>query len=231
MSVAAPRERRRARSRRRSPSPSSRCSGPRAVRTRRRRRSRFDVARDRADGPPGLHDRAHDADHDRAGAARLRRREARAAASSLFGPPERWAATTRSLVWAQPTCSCRRFTGSTTFAIPSPCTYDLEVAAAKYFDALLGRRGAARASTSTARSSTAATTAACRSRRCRGAARSASGCRSRCGGEMIERATTRPRAGSRCASHDARARSRAPARARRCRRSTRRRRAARGGSR
>ncbi len=35
------------------------------------------------------------------------------------------------------------FTGSTPFAVEVPCTYDLEVASAKYFDALDGRRRAA----------------------------------------------------------------------------------------
>ena len=35
------------------------------------------------------------------------------------------------------------FTGTTMFALELPCTYDLEVAATKYFYALRGRRGAA----------------------------------------------------------------------------------------
>ncbi len=54
----------------------------------------------------------------------------------LFGPPERWAVTTRSLVWAQLDVVVPAFTGTTTVAMPIPCSYDLEVAAAKYLRAL-----------------------------------------------------------------------------------------------
>jgi Family of unknown function (DUF6084) len=54
----------------------------------------------------------------------------------LFGPPERWAVTTRSLVWAQLDVLVPSFTGSTTVAVPVPCSYDLELAAAKYLYSL-----------------------------------------------------------------------------------------------
>jgi hypothetical protein len=54
----------------------------------------------------------------------------------LFGPPERWAVTTRSLVWHKADVLVPTFTGSTTFRIPVPCSYDLELAAAKYFYSL-----------------------------------------------------------------------------------------------
>jgi hypothetical protein len=54
----------------------------------------------------------------------------------LFGPPERWSVTTRSLVWMQRDVLVPAFTGSTTVAIPIECTYDMEVAAAKYLYAL-----------------------------------------------------------------------------------------------
>jgi hypothetical protein len=54
----------------------------------------------------------------------------------LFGPPERWATTTRSLVWTIAEMLVPGFTGSTTFHIPIECSYDLEVAAPKYFCAL-----------------------------------------------------------------------------------------------
>ena len=50
----------------------------------------------------------------------------------LFGAPERWAATTRSFLWAQPSTVVPAFTGSADFALDVPCSYDLEVAAAKY---------------------------------------------------------------------------------------------------
>ncbi len=54
----------------------------------------------------------------------------------LFGPPERWSVTTRSLVWCQLDVVVPAFTGSTTVAVPVACSYDLEVAAAKYLHAL-----------------------------------------------------------------------------------------------
>jgi Family of unknown function (DUF6084) len=56
--------------------------------------------------------------------------------AGLFGAPERWAVTTHSLVWAQLDVVVPEFTGSTTVAVPLACSYDLELAAAKYLDAL-----------------------------------------------------------------------------------------------
>jgi hypothetical protein len=56
--------------------------------------------------------------------------------TGLFGPPERWSVTTRSLVWAQLDVVVGAFTGSTTVTVPIACNYDLEVAAAKYLHAL-----------------------------------------------------------------------------------------------
>src|SRR5262249_20786263 len=54
----------------------------------------------------------------------------------LFGPPEGWSVTTRSILWTQLDLLVPAFTGSTTFQAPVTCSYDHEVAAAKYFDAL-----------------------------------------------------------------------------------------------
>jgi hypothetical protein len=54
----------------------------------------------------------------------------------LFGAPERWATTTRSLVWTIVDVLVPGFTGSTTVQVPVECSLDLEVAAAKYFYAL-----------------------------------------------------------------------------------------------
>jgi hypothetical protein len=54
----------------------------------------------------------------------------------LFGPPERWAVTTRSLVWAQLDVVVPAFTGTTTVTVPVACNYDLEVASAKYLHSL-----------------------------------------------------------------------------------------------
>jgi hypothetical protein len=54
----------------------------------------------------------------------------------LFGAPERWAVTTRSLVWSQLDVVVPAFTGSTTVSVPISCHYDLELAAAKYLHSL-----------------------------------------------------------------------------------------------
>jgi Family of unknown function (DUF6084) len=54
----------------------------------------------------------------------------------LFGAPERWAVTTRSLVWAQLDVVVPAFTGSTIVNVPIACHYDLELAAAKYLHSL-----------------------------------------------------------------------------------------------
>ena len=56
----------------------------------------------------------------------------------LFGAPERWAVTTRSMVWAQLDVLVPAFTGSTTVSVPISCSYDLELAAAKYLHSLPG---------------------------------------------------------------------------------------------
>ncbi len=54
----------------------------------------------------------------------------------LFGAPERWAVTTRSLVWSRLDVLVPAFTGSTTVSVPIACNYDLELAAAKYLHSL-----------------------------------------------------------------------------------------------
>ena len=62
--------------------------------------------------------------------------ETRARLVDLFGPPERWAATTEALRWAHVDALVKGFTGATSFTLDVPCTYDLEVAAAKYLYSL-----------------------------------------------------------------------------------------------
>jgi Family of unknown function (DUF6084) len=54
----------------------------------------------------------------------------------LFGSPERWAVTTRSLVWSQLDVLVPAFTGMTTVGVPIACNYDMELAAAKYLHSL-----------------------------------------------------------------------------------------------
>jgi len=54
----------------------------------------------------------------------------------LFGAPERWAVTTRSLVWAKLDVLVPAFAGTTTVSVPIACHFDLELAAAKYLHSL-----------------------------------------------------------------------------------------------
>jgi hypothetical protein len=54
----------------------------------------------------------------------------------LFGTPERWAATTTSIVWARVETLLPSFASEAEFTLVVPCTYDLEVASSKYMDAL-----------------------------------------------------------------------------------------------
>src|ERR1700728_414553 len=49
----------------------------------------------------------------------------RARLVELFGAPERWAVTTRSLVWAHLDVVVPAFTGSTTVVVPIAASFDL----------------------------------------------------------------------------------------------------------
>jgi Family of unknown function (DUF6084) len=62
--------------------------------------------------------------------------ETRERLTELFGPPASWAPSTSGLPWARVTAAVPGFTGETRFSLEVPCTYDLEVAAAKYFYAV-----------------------------------------------------------------------------------------------
>lgn len=54
----------------------------------------------------------------------------------LFGTPERWGQTLRTMLWMHTSVNVRPFTGETTAVLPLPCTFDFSVAATKYFDGL-----------------------------------------------------------------------------------------------
>jgi hypothetical protein len=56
----------------------------------------------------------------------------------LFGAPQEWGRSLRSLLWTHTVSQVPAFTGSTVAEILVPCTYDFEVVAAKYLDALTG---------------------------------------------------------------------------------------------
>ena len=62
--------------------------------------------------------------------------EEKAKLHELFGEPERWGNTLRTFLWTNVTTVVPRFSGSTLVDLPVPCTYDLEVVSAKYFNAL-----------------------------------------------------------------------------------------------
>jgi hypothetical protein len=56
----------------------------------------------------------------------------------LFGEPDRWGQTLRSMLWTHAGIVVPRFTGSVLADIPVPCTFDFNVAATKYFHGLTG---------------------------------------------------------------------------------------------
>jgi hypothetical protein len=56
----------------------------------------------------------------------------------LFGEPARWHETLRPLLWTHVSVLVPRFEGTIDVDVPVACSYDLEVAAAKYFHALDG---------------------------------------------------------------------------------------------
>ncbi|KUI20087.1 DUF6084 family protein [Mycobacterium sp. GA-2829] len=54
----------------------------------------------------------------------------------LFGPRERWSATQHTFLWQHAATVVPGFTATTTVDLPLECTYDVEVASAKYLHAL-----------------------------------------------------------------------------------------------
>ena len=54
----------------------------------------------------------------------------------LFGTPDRWSETLRGFLWTNATVVVPPFTGTGRATLTVTCTYDFEVAAAKYFHAL-----------------------------------------------------------------------------------------------
>jgi Family of unknown function (DUF6084) len=62
--------------------------------------------------------------------------EAQALLLDLFGEPDRWSRTVRSLLWTRGTVLIPPFAGHGSAQLDVPCTYDLNVAVAKYFHAL-----------------------------------------------------------------------------------------------
>lgn len=73
-------------------------------------------------------------------AARLRgyARGEEARLLELFGDPREWSTTLRTLPWLRTTMVVPAFEKTTVAELDVPCTYDLEVTAARYFAALAG---------------------------------------------------------------------------------------------
>jgi Family of unknown function (DUF6084) len=56
----------------------------------------------------------------------------------LFGERDRWVSTLRPMTWTTCSAVVPGFTGAADVDLPLPCTYDLDVAAARYLQALDG---------------------------------------------------------------------------------------------
>jgi hypothetical protein len=56
----------------------------------------------------------------------------------LFGTPDRWGQTMRTMLWTHVGAVVPPFTATCEFDLPVPCSYDFSLAATKYFDALEG---------------------------------------------------------------------------------------------
>ncbi|CAB3799189.1 DUF6084 family protein [Pararobbsia alpina] len=56
--------------------------------------------------------------------------------AELFGVPSRWGQTVRTLLWTHANAAVPPFSDTCSIDLPVPCTFDFNVAAAKYFDAL-----------------------------------------------------------------------------------------------
>ena len=54
----------------------------------------------------------------------------------VFGEPERWGDTARSVMWAKRDVLVPSFTGSSSFELQVPCSSDLELATARWFEAV-----------------------------------------------------------------------------------------------
>jgi hypothetical protein len=56
--------------------------------------------------------------------------------ADLFGEPDRWSRTLRSMLWTHASVVVPRFAGSSSADISVPCTFDFNIGATKYFHGL-----------------------------------------------------------------------------------------------
>jgi hypothetical protein len=96
---------------------------------------RFDLRVDSADGRP-IRSVLLDVQVQIAARRRPYDEGAQARLLELFGTPERWGATLRTLPWLRTTVVVPPFHGSTVAQLDIPCSYDFEVTAARYLAAL-----------------------------------------------------------------------------------------------
>jgi hypothetical protein len=54
----------------------------------------------------------------------------------LFGEPDRWGQTLKTMLWTHASVVAPAFQGTTVVDVPVPCTFDFNVAATKYFHGL-----------------------------------------------------------------------------------------------
>jgi len=59
-----------------------------------------------------------------------------ASLKDLFGTPDRWGQTLKSMLWTHASVVVPQFTGSTEVQLQVPCSFDFNVAATKYFHGL-----------------------------------------------------------------------------------------------
>lgn len=62
--------------------------------------------------------------------------EEQANLKDLFGTPDRWGQTLKSMLWTHVSAVVPQFAGSTEISIPVPCSFDFNVGATKYFHGL-----------------------------------------------------------------------------------------------
>ena len=60
-----------------------------------------------------------------------------ASLGDLFGSPDRWGQTLRSMLWTHASVVVPRFSGTTTTELHVPCSFDFNLAATKYFHGLV----------------------------------------------------------------------------------------------
>ena len=63
-------------------------------------------------------------------------RDEQARLLDLFGEPERWSTTLKTMLWTHATVAVPQFASRTIIDVPVPCSFDFNVAATKYFDGL-----------------------------------------------------------------------------------------------